>query len=113
MSPPETLEDRWRTAAADLSLDIQIPFELILPSGAKVKARVLLKNFGAENGMLIVSDYDVISDVWEQIVDQGYGFSTIDDPSPNEEYNREVIIEVLEDWTWSGPSNEKPVWLRE
>lgn len=105
------LEDLWIQAASDLGLEIHVPYSVRLPSGVSVDARVHLQNFGGINGMLVVSDYSSISMLFDEITSQGYGFSVLDDPLPSEVYDREVFIEMLVDWGWSGTSAERPSWM--
>ena len=40
----------------------------------------------------------------------GYGFSCIELDS---EYDRDEMIEVLQDWSWSGPPDRRPSWYLE
>jgi hypothetical protein len=103
-----TLEDLWRAAAADLSLDIEAPFELVLPSGARITARVLVKGYGAERGMLLVGRYADVAHHASELLEQGFGFSVMDDPLPGHGYDREDMIEVLRDWGWVGVGEEPP-----
>lgn len=61
--------------------------------------------------MIIVSNFDVIAAHADELVESGFGFSTLCIPSGEEPYNRVSMIEVLEDWGWSGSAEEKPAWL--
>ncbi len=106
-----TLEELWAQAATDLGLEVDVPYTIRLPSGAFVNARVRLRNFGCDSGMLVVSDYSSISMLLDELTNQGYGFSVLDDPLPSEVYDREVFIEMLADWGWSGSSAELPSWM--
>jgi hypothetical protein len=106
------MAEKWATAAADLGLEIIAPFRLTLPDGRKLEFDVLLKNFGNTNGMLLTSDHDVF-DYGKAIVGLWYGYSIMGQPDESEAYDRESIIEVLADWTWSGPDANKPDWLPE
>ncbi len=106
----DRLLEKWSEAARDLGLDIQFPFTLVLDCGAHIGARLLLKNFGFVNGMIIVTDFEPIRDFADEIVAAGYGFSTLSEPSAGDLYNREVFIEILRDWTWSGPEALRPKW---
>ena len=58
------VEDRllaiWRTASRDLGVRFEAPFKVVVDSGATVVARLLLRDFEAAKGMLIVTDYSVI-----------------------------------------------------
>ena len=107
-----TMETIWREAAKDLMLDLVMPFMLTLPSGAEIKVRILVQNFGANKGMLVISDYSQVSSLVDELAEYGYGFSVMDEPLPGEEYKREDFIEVLRDWGWSGCLHDRPSWLR-
>ena len=55
------LEDVWRFAARDLGLDVEVPFELNLPSGERLSAAVLLRKFGSAKGTALVRKYESVS----------------------------------------------------
>ena len=111
----DTMESRlpaeWREVANDLGLEIVSPYEVILPSGSRIRAPVLVRHFGGPKGMLVVADYsESLRTGWaEEAVQAGYGFSVLGEPS--DEYDRDVFIEVLSDWGWHGPESERPAWL--
>ncbi len=110
MSSP--LADVWKEVAADLGLYIVAPFRLALPDGTNVDVDVLLKNFGAEKGILLTTDFAM----WENmsaLASIGYGVSILSPPRQGEAYDRQTYIEVLSDWGWSGTEREKPEWLQD
>ena len=102
----------WQLAAKDLGLEIVAPFPLLLPSGKQVDAEVLLKNFGAEKGMLIINEYGQVALLVNEIINEGYGFSVIEKPKENETYKREEFIELLNEWSWSGAHEKCPAWIK-
>ncbi len=101
----------WKIAAKDLCLEIVTPFVLILSSGIKIEAELLLENFGASKGMIVINKYDQVAPFVDEIVNEGYGFAVLDEPVENEQYIRDDFIEMLNDWGWSGGKSEKPSWL--
>lgn len=109
LPPPHTLAEYWRRAATDLGLVVEAPYELVLPSGGKVHADVLLRAFGAAEGMLLVSESASVWPFRDEIVRLGYGFSVIES---SEIYRLDEVRAVLEDWGWSGRESDRPVWLR-
>jgi len=113
MTSAFSLEDLWRAAALELGLDLVVPFRLVLPSGAEVSARVLVKGFGAKEGMLILSRYDDVRSSVKELAKEGYGFSVMSDPGPGEQFVRQDIVEVLRDWGWSGPPTDAASWLKD
>jgi hypothetical protein len=115
MSHPVTkitpLADRCSRAAEMLKISFVAPFVLTLPSGARVEAEILVKQFGALNGMLILSDSTVVMRESAAITEAGFGFSVMSPGEPGEEIDLSVYIEVLRDWGWAGPPEEQPAWL--
>ncbi len=102
----------WKHVAHDLGIAVEGPFDLMLPSGACVRAPVLVHHFGGPKGMLVLTNSTVAEKWTDEIVRAGYGFSVMDEPSSSGDYARDVCIEVLEDWGWFGPEPEKPAWLK-
>src|SRR5450631_4458182 len=106
------LQTAWRTAAKDLGLDIVVPF-ILKAETFSITTELLLKHFGAEKGMLIVSDYNIIKPHHEKIIQLGYGYSTLTEPDqdwPFTAEEKEAFIEMLSEWGWFGPG-KAPTWL--
>jgi hypothetical protein len=101
----------WQQASNDLGLDIVAPFVLQLPSGVQINAIFFLKNFGAQEGMLIVSKFDDVSQYVDELTQAGYGFSVLSKYRSDTNYVRDNIVDVLRDWGWSGPPDSRPAWL--
>lgn len=102
----------WLQAASILGLDVDAPSSVTLPSGDSVTADVLVRDFGAPAGMLIVRRYDEIRLRTSEVLSAGFGFSVMDDPRPTEAFDIETYVEVLRDWGWSGAPGGEPAWLR-
>ena len=92
------LQRHWRHAAQKRGLKVRTPFVLRLPDGTKLTAEVLLEDFGAPNGMFIVSDYDRIRDHTDAIIAAGFGYTCMSQPSASEISSLEGIDACLEDW---------------
>ena len=107
------LQDAWRKAAKKLDLEIVVPFE-VATKEFTVKAEVLLKNFGAPLGMLIVTDADAVEAHRKALIKLGYGFVTMEQPDGDYAFDheeQEVFIEMLDEWGWMGKRDEEPEWL--
>lgn len=114
MTAVYTLEDKWRLAADELSIDVVIPASVDLPSGRHVEARVLVKDFGGPRGILIDDDILKLRGSFKELVEAGYGFSQLLNPSRHgEDWDPALLIEMLADWGWFGPPDERPEWLPE
>ena len=102
--------EKWSEAARDLGLEIVAPFSIVLGNDSRIDARLLLKRFGARNGMVIVTNFPTVEPFIEEILAAGYGFSTLSEPSVSDHYDRDVFIEMLRDWGWSGAEDLRPEW---
>ncbi len=70
---------KWIEISESLGLSIQLSYEIEL-GDRKLTVPVLPKEFGAKNGMLLVTGYDLIADVAEELVNLGYGYSCLSEP---------------------------------
>ena len=102
----------WNEAATKLNLSIEFDFVLTLPSGNTIPTDLLVKDFGAEKGMLIVHDYNVVCEWVNEISELGYGFSVMDLPLDDEEFSEEDFISLLSDWGLSKESKNKYTWIK-
>jgi hypothetical protein len=103
---------QWEAARDDLGLEIVAPFEIDLGNNVKVLADILVKDFGGRNGTLVVTSYDVIKSYQEQLRKFGYGFSVLSEPSGEPIYDREVFVDMLSEWEWTGKTAAKPCWIK-
>jgi len=55
--------------------------------------------------MLIVGDYDEISDHLECLRLSGYGFSVLSEPGHDEVFDVESAKEMFRDWGWVDPAH--------
>ncbi len=101
----------WR-ACAELDLRIELNFNLSLPNNSDVAAVARIHDLGAAKGMLVFSSYDQIQNLTKDILAAGYGFSVLDEPSPQEEFDLKSFKEMFIDWGWSGKLGRKPAWMR-
>ena len=105
------LAKKWEAAADDLGIEIVAPYSVQVDNNVTIRADLLVRNFGARNGMLVVTDYGTVKSYVQQLVKLGYGFSVLEEPAEGESYDRETLIHMLSDWSWSGPEDRKPGWI--
>lgn len=105
-----THADSWRETALMLGLDIEGPLELDLATGV-MPVDLLVRDFGAPNGIAIISDYEAILPHRTALTAQGYTASSFKPPAPGVHLSPEDIIELLADWTWTGALDRRPAWL--
>ena len=102
----------WKSAAADLGLELEAPFEWTLAPGRRIRVPLLLHNFGGVEGMLILSRPAESEGVErDELSHAGFGYSVMSEPRRDEAYSRAVVIDVLSDWGWTGAAAERPAWL--
>ncbi len=113
-------QQEWQIISKRIGISIIVPFILTFFDGSEQIYDVLLKYFGAKNGMILVSDYSLIEHRDREIIELGYGFSCLSEPT---ERRIEELIkmtdgelidsykEMLEDWSYCGEPEYKPKWI--
>lgn len=112
MTAKEFTIEVWREAARDLGFTFIAPFTLSDGDDELVNAG-LVAEFGSERGTLIIEgenspERDRLMRV---ALERGYGYSCLS--MGYWPYNREGMIEVLNDWSWCGSSDKVPSWYTE
>jgi hypothetical protein len=92
------LQRHWLSMAKKHRLAVDTPFILNFPDGGIIHAEVRLRDYGNTNGMLLVSDYSVIGNRSDEIVEMGFGFSCLPQPSEDEIDSDKGLADLLEDW---------------
>ena len=101
----------WDIAGQELGLELITPFEICISGGHKIHAEFLVKSFGARNGMLIITSYDVVQPYVKELNDLGYGFCVLERLEEGQTYDREEFVDMLNDWGWMGDPTRKPSWI--
>jgi len=96
----------WRRAADDLGIEVVTPYWL--DDGFEFVA--LVRNFGSPNGMLVLASWDERHAAAAE--QRGFGCSCMDSPL-YETYDRQLFVEALTDWTWTGDPARRPDWCNE
>lgn len=87
---------QWTEIAERLGLDVRLSHEIAL-ADRTLTAPVLLRGYGAAEGMVLVPGFDLIEDVADELVVLGYGFSCLGEPTP-EPIEWAAVDEMLRDW---------------
>jgi hypothetical protein len=93
-------------------LHLELDFVFRAPGGEEIPTVARIANLGARNGMLIFEKYEDVCQHSEAVQDAGYGYSVIDEPRPDEEFDLGSFQAVFRDWGWSGQLGDKPPWMR-
>jgi len=88
------------SVAQEFELRVRTPFRLSV-AGRELEVPVLLEEFGAERGMLLLEDWSAISRCAEELVALGFGFSCLVNPAPGG-YDDAGLADMLSDWGWCG-----------
>jgi hypothetical protein len=97
----------WKEAAADLGFSFTSPYVITFPDSSRQEHLGLVHHFGCQIGTLISVLHEPSEsfrrqtgdDYFWSILGPGYGC-----------YNRDDIIETLDDWGYFGPVASRPVW---
>ncbi len=104
-------QNRWIEIARRFQLAVRTDVHVALDEEYLV-APVLLEHFGAAHGMVLVTEYAAIRRFTERLVAAGFGYSCLPETGKkeiDEAINDASIIEMLRDWSWSGPGTP-PAW---
>jgi len=99
----------WQEAAQDLGIEIVLPFVLTLTNGETVHADILVKDFGPT---LVFTDkaVEILNRLGDQLGVAGYGYSAF--CGDELVYDRDLFIDTLNDWGWTGPEDRRPTWSK-
>ena len=112
MTAREHTTQKWREAFQDLGFDFIAPFTLL--EGEDTLAYVgLVAEFGSTRGTLIIDDSEKesMSRLMRVASERGYGWSCMS--MSYGAYDREVFIELLNEWGWCGSLDRTPSWYTE
>ncbi len=98
-----SFQTKWCEIAARWKLRIETPFVVAVSSGS-VTVPVLLRDFGASKGMLLVTDFKIIAPYSDELITLGFGYSCLSEPrDPYDPSTDDASLrEMLEDWGWTG-----------
>ena len=105
------LQARLARACTELGLRLALDFVASLPSGRRVLALARIAELGGTNGMLIVTRYDDVRPVLDEIDAAGFGFSVLSEPTRDEGYDLQPFIEMFSEWSWTGSEDARPSWM--
>jgi hypothetical protein len=96
----------WLDVAAGLGVVVTSPFQAEL-NGKQVCFTALIVHFGGSSGIVVDPCWPILEPHVSALKGAGFGFSCIE----LEGAAQGDLIEILKDWTWTGPDNSKPSWL--
>jgi len=112
MKTIENVQNAWRTAAHDLGFDFIAPYELEA-YGRTFRYHGFVPDLGGVHGTLFFARetfHESIGDELRVASDAGFFCSQIN-ASIYGQYERDVFIEVLNDWGWMRKDKTPPDWL--
>ena len=102
--------DTYRGAANELGVKVLGATTILIDAELSIDAELLFPNFGAPNGTLVVGSDEIVWPHRKRISAAGYSFS-IFGLSHGEICSTDGLAEMLAEWGWSGPLEDKPSWL--
>ena len=106
------LATRLSRACSALGLRAELGFNLSLGEGIEVHAVARIPDLGAPKGMLVVNSFDEVKNFSQTLINAGYGYSVLSEPSEDEEFHLDSFREMFIDWGWSGEPKYKPQWMK-
>lgn len=106
------LESWISKACKAFGLQADFDFAVDTGDGHKVWAVARIRNLGAKNGMLVVRNYDDVRVCAESLARAGYGYSVLDEPRDDEDFDLGSFKEMFLDWGWCGSNVDRPTALR-
>lgn len=100
----------WKACSA-LGLRIELGYRLTLSNGRELISVARIADVGAPEGMLLFRTYGEVRDHIQTLRTLRYGYSVIDEPRSDEEFDLESFKNMFRDWGWSGPLGKKPQWM--
>src|SRR5690242_16620446 len=91
----------WLDAAKDLGIRVEHPFTFTTKSGVTATTNgVFLPDFGNPAGTLLLCRFDA-DEVYDLAEEADFYGSSLN-PDSYEPYRRELYIDTLNDWGWTG-----------
>jgi hypothetical protein len=112
MSNFTKVQSKWMEAASDLQLSVELNSDIEIKPGVYLRSPVFVHEFGGEKGTLIFDSYNDVADFEEDLKIKGYGYS-VQKSYDRDIYDREIFIEMLTEWGWTGSPNSTPKWYSE
>jgi len=85
-------------ACTELGVKIEPEFVWMASNGQILRPVVRIPDIGALNGMLIFDNYDEVRACIDEIIHSGYGYSILDQPRSDEEFELTAFREMFADW---------------
>lgn len=107
----ERLVQAWLDAGSDLGIRVVAPYPLPTGNGKEVRCEAFLPDFGSPSGAAVLSPKTErqIRPVVKAM--EGLWYS-VHGRLDRLAYERSRFVDVLEDWGWFGPAEQKPSWCR-
>jgi len=111
----EKIRSNWHKAAQELGFDFVSPYLFNENGKIEFECFGFVANYGSKTGTIILlacpPDFEINSKLNNTIRNKGYYCTNI-----NTEiyaiYKSDLFIDSLVDWSYFGPENKKPNWIK-
>ena len=108
-----TMLESWLLKACDaLGLQADVAYVANIGDGCAIQTVARIRHLGARNGMLVVRSYEDVQPFSERLSLAGYGYSVLDEPRIDEDFDLASFKEMFLDWGWSGAEESLPASFR-
>lgn len=87
-----------KKACEELGIKILINESIVLGSGSTINVDAHIVGIGPPQGMLVFSANKLSDEARKQLIDLGYGLSSFNEPSQNEDFDISSYIEMFSEW---------------
>jgi hypothetical protein len=98
----------WVLAASDLGIDVTTPYVVTDRFGVPIEFVAHVRNFGSRQGTLVMHMPAVIPA--SRLRSGVYFHFSVLNPEHYFDYDRELFIDMLASWGWTGPG-QPPNWF--
>jgi hypothetical protein len=99
------ISNAWKHAADDLGIRVLAPVALLTETGETVWLEAHILDFGEPKGTIVADKDGEWGDIRKRL---GYYYSNLFPTYRT--YDRQHIIDTLNDWGWFGEKGQEPSW---
>ena len=93
----------WLVRACTLSgLKIDVGYVAMINEKSSISTVARIQGLGGEKGMLVFGRLDDVREHAGEVVEAGYGYTVLDEPTDDEVFDLVSYQDMFKDWGWRG-----------